>query len=630
MICSNRWARASALALLLLPAGPLQAQTPVGDPLDAAPGAEVRYDVSFPNAVHHEAHVLATFDELPAGEPLEVLMSRASPGRYALHEFAKNVYRVSARDGAGRPLDVRRVTPHEWHVHGHDGTVRLEYTLFANHADGTYAGIDSTHAHFNMPAAFMFARGLEQRPIRIAFRPINDWRVATQLRPTDEPHTFVAPDLQYFMDSPTELSDHTLLEWRMGPADEAHFRMALHHAGTRAEGEAYVEKARRVLAEQAAVFGEFPDFDHGSYTFLADYLPWVFRDGMEHRNSTILTSPRSLAEAEASLLGTLAHESFHAWNMERLRDAALVPFDFTRANMSENLWFGEGFTSYYDGLSRVRAGVLPLEDYVGDLTGVLNYVLGSPARAFRGPADMSRMAPFVDAARSVDETNYANTFVSYYSWGEALGLGLDLLLRQRFGRTLDDYMRALWTQYGRHQADQRPTRPYTAADLERVLGEVTGDPAFAAEFFDRHIETGEALDYAALVEPAGLVLRRARPDQGSLGSLSLRAHPGGALITAAVPPGSAAAEAGVASGDRLISIDGHPTPSADAVADILDAMTPGQPVTLVYEQTGMRKTGTVELQPSDELELVTFEQAGRALTPAMRSFRNGWLGSKAE
>ena len=43
-------------------------------------------------------------------------MSRTSPGRYALHEFAKNVYAVRAIDGTGRSLAVTKPNPHQWHV----------------------------------------------------------------------------------------------------------------------------------------------------------------------------------------------------------------------------------------------------------------------------------------------------------------------------------------------------------------------------------------------------------------------------------------------------------------------------------------------------------------------------------
>ena len=134
---------ASAL-LVTLAAGSLAAQP-------------VAYDVSWPHATAHETRIVVTFPGL-GDAPAEVAMSRASPGRYAMHEFAKNVFDVSATDGAGRPLEVTRPTPYEWRVAGHDGTVRFRYTLYSNRADGTYAGVDSTHAHYNMPAAFAFAR----------------------------------------------------------------------------------------------------------------------------------------------------------------------------------------------------------------------------------------------------------------------------------------------------------------------------------------------------------------------------------------------------------------------------------------------------------------------------------------
>ena len=33
------------------------------------------------------------------------------------------------------------------------------------------------------------------------------------------------------------------------------------------------------------------------------------------------------------------------------------------------------------------------------------------------------MAPFVGRAASIDRTNFDNTFISYYTWGEAIALG---------------------------------------------------------------------------------------------------------------------------------------------------------------------------------------------------------------
>ncbi|NNF29571.1 MAG: M61 family peptidase, partial [Gemmatimonadetes bacterium] len=112
----------------------------------------IHYEVSFPNATHHEAEVEIEFPALPPG-PLEIRMSRTSPGRYALHEFAKNVYNVRIADGSGRPLEASRPDLHQWTVSGHDGTVSVRYTLFADRIDGTYASVDRGGANLNIPAS---------------------------------------------------------------------------------------------------------------------------------------------------------------------------------------------------------------------------------------------------------------------------------------------------------------------------------------------------------------------------------------------------------------------------------------------------------------------------------------------
>ena len=71
-------------------------------------------------------------------------MSRTSPGRYALHEFAKNVFDVRITDGKGKPLTAARPNLHQWDVAGHDGTVVVSYRVFGDRIDGTYLSVDAT------------------------------------------------------------------------------------------------------------------------------------------------------------------------------------------------------------------------------------------------------------------------------------------------------------------------------------------------------------------------------------------------------------------------------------------------------------------------------------------------------
>lgn len=593
----------------------------------AMPPDSILYEIAFTNAVHHEAEIRVT---LPgdAVDTLKLRMSRSSPGRYALHEFAKNVYNVRAFDETGKSLQVMRPDPYRWYLTGHTGTVMVAYTLFADRADGTYSGIDVTHAHLNMPATFMWAGGMRDLPIRIRFHvpEQSNWRVATQLQPTANPLIFTAPNLDYFMDSPAELSHFTMREWPVeSNGRQATVRLALHHDGTEAEADAYTAMARRVVLEQEGIFGELPAFDFGSYTFIADYLPYVAGDGMEHRNSTIIVSIRPLRTGALRNLSTLAHEFFHSWNVERIRPRALEPFDFERANMCGELWFAEGFTSYYTPLTLIRAGLTDIDDFAESLERTVDFVINAPGRRFFSAVEMSMQAPFVDAATSVDPTNRHNTFISYYTFGAAIGLGLDLTMRTTFpGRSLDDLMREMWRRHG------NPEQPYTNEEIQRALAAVTGDTEFARRFFDQYIYGSRVVDYAALLEPAGLVVRKKRPGTAWLGEARLAFDEQGARLTTGTQIGSPLYTAGLDREDIILELDGQKVPDRETLTAILDRHRPGEQVKIQYEQRGRLREATLVPAENPHLEIVPFEHLGLEMTAAIVAFRQQWLGTKAK
>lgn len=575
----------------------------------------------------------ATFPDLPTGVA-QLRMSRSSPGRYALHEFAKNVFEVRVANGAGRPLSFTQPNPHQWDVEGHDRTVRVSYKVFGDRVDGTYLAIDATHAHINMPAALMWARGLERRDVTVRFEPPPgaSWRVATQLLPGGDAHTFTAPNLQYLMDSPSELSAFTLRTFTVDDAGRMPlFRVALHHVGSGADADAYVRDAEKIVREMKHVFGEYPAFENNTYTFIADYLPWAAGDGMEHRNSTVLSASASIAAARLSLLGTVSHEFFHAWNVERIRPKSLEPFNFEDVNVSGELWLAEGFTSYYGPLVMQRAGLTSLEDFARGLAGTINAVALSPGTRIRTAEEMSRFAPFVDAAAAIDRTSFDNTFLSYYTWGAAIGLGLDLTLRDRSdGRiTLDHFMRALWQQFGK-SGERVPgyvEKPYTAADLKAVLAAVAGDAAFVDEFFARYVQGHDIIDYRRLLARAGLVVRP-RSHGGYVGDLDLQSVGGGVQIATPVPFGSPAYDAGLERDDVIVSIGGRNIDSAGTFEEEIRRRSPGQAVEVTFERRGEATRGTLRPVPDPRIEIVPAEDAGQAVTDAQRRFRRAWLSSQ--
>ncbi len=568
------------------------------------------YSISFENAVHHEAEIKAQFSNLK-GDEATFRMSRTSPGRYALHEFVKNVYNVKVTDSKGNVLNTTRPDPYSWNVKGHDGIIHVSYTLFANRGGGTYAQIDETHAHLNIPATFMYVPSLANKEIEVTFKPRDDlnWKIATQLKHLEN-NTYYAKDLQYFMDSPTEISNHSVRSFNVGKQT---INFVLHHNGTEGEFDEYFEKVKKIVLQQEKVFGELPSYDYDNYYFLACYIPNASGDGMEHRNSTILTSTRSLANGGLERnIGTVSHEFFHCWNVERIRPQSLEPFDFEEANMSGELWFAEGFTSYYTSLMMCRAGLLSQEDYVKRLQGTFNYVWNSPGRRFFNPIEMSYQAPFVDAARSVDPVNRTNTFISYYSYGSALGLALDLSLREK-GLTLDDYMKLVWKKNGKKE------KPYTIERLHSLLNDYAGDD-FGNHFFQNYIYKSDMPDMNRLFESVGVILSQ-NTDKASFGVAVVNG-----TINQNTSIGTAAYKAGLEKGDKIINVNSTPITKDTTFKEIIATYKPDDILSITYERFGVTKETSITLQedPTYSIE-INPSQTG---TTEIVKRRNLWLNPK--
>jgi predicted metalloprotease with PDZ domain len=323
------------------------------------------------------------------------------------------------------------------------------------------------------------------------------------------------------------------------------------------------------------------------------------------------------------VLGTVSHEFFHAWNVERIRPKSLEPFNFEEANMSGELWLAEGFTTYYGGLIMARAGLHPPEQTMRSLANGALSVAVSPGHRFRSLVEMSQLAPFSDAARSVDPTNFSYAFINYYPYGSAIALALDLELRQRSrGRlSLDDYMRAMWRVHGKPGGPQPGLvgKPYTIQDARDRLAEVSDDRRFAQDFFARFIEGREVPDYAALLAQAGLVVRKRQPGVGWSGAQL----DGSGKVTQLVDWDTPAFKAGLEAGDVIVSVDGKPF-------DSLAGQKPGARLALeVKRPTGKTASLTLTLGENPALEAVPIETTGGTLTAEQKAFREGWLGAKA-
>jgi predicted metalloprotease with PDZ domain len=594
----------------------------------------IYYSVSFPNAEHHEAEIVMTITDAPTA--LKFRMSRSSAGRYATHEFGKNIYNIKVTDIQGNALPFNQIEGDLYEVGPHPANIRVSYTLFANWTDGTYASIEPSHAHLNMPAAFMWVLGQEKRPVKFEFNDLEKygWKVATQLK-HEGTNVYSAPNLQYMMDSPTELSNYKVTSWDVvNNGKKEKINLTIHSDDDQSVVDNFGKMVQKMTLEEKAVFGELPAYDYGEYTFLADIYPTTSGDGMEHRNSTCIVIPvEKVAGNENNLLGVFSHEYFHSWNVKRIRPKSLEPFNFEKANMSSELWFAEGFTQYYGELLLTRSGFNSLDDYTRTLAGLVNQILNTPAAAKYPATQMSRYSVFADAGVSIDPNNNVNDFTSYYTYGGAIALALDLRLRSEFNLTLDDYMRQVWIARG------KVMKPYIIPDLQADLAKVTNNPKFAADFFNRFIYGTDKNNYEELLSKAGLVLRKAQPGKawaGSLASTPGRGRAGqqrtagseGLPILSSTVIGTPVYKAGLDAGDIILKIDGQAITDPKSFSDMLTNKKPGDKLTVNYKnRTGAHET-IITLEESPMLEVVTFENAGKQLTKEQETFRNNWLQSK--
>ncbi|MDB5819299.1 MAG: peptidase, partial [Rhizobacter sp.] len=223
---------------------------------------------------------------------------------------------------------------------------------------------------------------------------------------------------------------------------------------------------------------------------------------------------------------------------------------YTQENYTELLWFFEGFTSYYDDLFLLRAGLIDKPRYLKLLAKTITGVLATPGRKVQSVA-ASSFDTWVKYYRQ--DENTVNATISYYTKGSLVALALDLTLRTGASPedaadelvTLDGVMRRLWDDHG---------GPISEADIAAKLEEVAGR-SMAQELRDwvhgtddlplRRLLDAVAVDWK--FEPATLAQRLGlRVSESALTGVQVKS----------VLHGGAAEMAGLAPGDELLAING--------------------------------------------------------------------------
>ena len=510
----------------------------------------LHYRIEPANLHAHLFRITLTIPRPAAGQ--EVALPVWIPGSYLVREFAKNLQKLTARQGR-QPVALRQLDKARWRTDCTDRqALVLEYEVYALDNSVRTAWLDADRGFFNGTSLCLQVMGQAHQPHEltvVSTRATKGWRVATGLPPVDADARgfgrYRAADYDSLVDHPFELG--TFWSGEFTACGVPH-RFVVAGALPSFDGEKLLADTRKICEAEIRFWHLRGKPPHKQYVFMLNAVDDGY-GGLEHRNSTaLICARRDLPRLEdkrpnegyTTLLGLISHEYFHTWNVKRLRPAAFAEFDYSQENYTHQLWFFEGFTSYYDDLLLRRAGLIDDATYLRLLNKTINQVQQTPGRLVQTVAQSSFDA-WVKYYRQ--DENTPNATVSYYTKGALVALCLDLTLRRDGHTTLDVVMRALFLRC--------KGGPMREQDLREVLLALAGR-SFDAEL-DQWVHSTDELPLQALLEHHGVAVH---DDPAQLAQrLGLRVAEANGIVVKAVLRGGAAEQAGFCANDEWLGVE---------------------------------------------------------------------------
>ena len=530
-VCSFGPVALTAALLLSVPSAS-RAQGANADSTVSAPVSNLHYDVRAERAdlAVRRLHVTSTFD-VSGGEAVVLSLPAWTPGAYEISDFAKWVSGFGATQN-GSSLRWDKLDFDTWRVRPTgSGRVTVEFDYQADSLDNAMSWTRPDFALFNGTNLFLYPEGRSlDFPATMSVRTEPEFRVATSMTPAGGPRQYRAASYHELVDMPVVLGRFDLDSM---PISGRTVRLATYPAGS-VSGErrgTVWQQLRRVIPAEVLVFGEVP-WDSYTLIQIADST-YPGASGLEHAASHVdVVSPMAIgSDFQPSLY---AHEIFHAWNVKRLRPSEMVPYRYDRPQPTPWLWVSEGVTDYYADLAEVRGGIIDPVGFYALTAGKIGEIENTIPFALEDASVNTWIHP-------KDGTEY-----SYYPKGSLAGLLLDITIRDASdnARSLDTVMRELY------ESTYRKGRGFTNADFWGAVSRAANGRSFD-DFSRRYIDGREPFPWDAALRTVGLRIQR---DSAPRIGVSTAPDAEGAIRVMEVSPGSAAAAAGVRTGDVMVRV----------------------------------------------------------------------------
>jgi predicted metalloprotease with PDZ domain len=535
-------------------------------------------------------------------------------------------------EAEGKPVAITAESDHSWRVATPGSRTTVTYRIQLPPENSTnraawHTTVRSNGASINSTDTFLYLPDFPQGLVGVALRIPENWRVLSGLSCT---FTRIAPGTQdcagvnsaatvnatTLLDSPILLGDlHTWSFQVQGiPHEIAYWPLP---NATPFDTVAFVDAIKRYAQQVFALFGGAP---YKRYTFLFEDGAY---GGLEHRNSVSIGAPSGdLARDPRALMGEIAHEYFHTWNLMALNPRGILLATADTPSHTRELWWSEGVTMYYAETLQRRAGIPEGgKTRMQALQDQLDIFHGNVGNSYRSPEQGSWAS--IDPPTATTGDYIAN----YYTQGRLIGYALDRIIADSTGgrKGMDDVMRLIYTRYASKTA-------FKGTDIERAVHDVC--ECNVHRFFEDHVRNARPIDFNPLLAPLGLrVVLNSAPVSDTAGArypdlrISAYAPPdGGRMRVRIMDPRTVWARAGVHTGMEFVSLNRIPIDSFPDFRRAVRSIHLGDVVPIELVNNGARMSLNVPVTGYERTRARVVE-VGDA-TPAMIEQRRRWLAAK--
>lgn len=543
------------------------------------------------------------------------------PGSYLIRDFAKHIVEISAETLTQEPLFIAPIATDQWQLEPTSQAVSVRYQVYAWDLSVRGAHFDDSHAFFNGTSVFLAVEGQTEAEIQVTIQSAEwiseNWQVATTLLPLsanaiDEQGfgDYRAENYWALIDEPVEISDLTVITFKAKGIPHKMVLSGRHDADTLR----LAEDLKTICEFELDLWGQ--PYPIEQYLFIVLVTDNLY-GGLEHKNNTVLmcgredlpyAGMREPSEGYQQFLELCCHEYFHLWNVKRIQPKAYQENNLQSKAYTEQLWWFEGVTSYYDGYILYRCGLLTVEQYLNNLAKQMTRVYRMPGRFKQSVADSS----FLTWTKFYQQDeNAPNAIISYYTKGSLIALALDLMIRQVSAgkQSLDDVLRHLWQHYG------QTGKGLEERELEQLISKLTGLPL--EDFFEQYLYGVEDLPLPRLLLNEGVEMTLRTPEHhkdlggGEVKKTLLNAEEAPINLGANLAntehqtikvthvfQQSIAYESGLAAGDEIIALEGLKTVSVQQLESWLNRKPIGTEISCHFFRQGVLKETVLRLTPA--------------------------------